>query len=303
MHSISADIARTARRTQDVLGATAERTVAFILSRLNKDGGFRGRGGASDLYYSFFAAAALDALGVQPPRTDLAAFLARQGSPASLDFIHAACLARLRALLEGPALPSADRAALAARIEDFRAAGGGYKHSNACTGGSVYGCLMASLVHEDLGVAVPDPDGILACINQLRTADGAYANEQSLPLGTTTATAGALVLLDALDRPPDEPALRWLASQWSDAGGFIATPGAPVPDLLSTGTALYALTRLHRPLPVSAHKCGDAIRAFLDPSGGFRGVVFDTMPDCEYTYYGLLAVGCAAGNSSIVDSR
>ena len=67
-------------------------------------------------------------------------------------------------------------------------------------------------------------------------------------------------------------------------------PGAPMPDLLSTATALHALAGMHVDLEPIQEPCLD----FLDSlwSGrGFCGSWADDAVDCEYTYYGLLALG------------
>jgi len=74
--------------------------------------------------------------------------------------------------------------------------------------------------------------------------------------------------------------------------GFLAVPGAPLPDLLSTATALHALACLERRIPSTVHeRCLDFIDTLWSADGGFHGHWADDHLDAEYTYYGLLALG------------
>ncbi|NSW95909.1 MAG: hypothetical protein HPY62_14460, partial [Bacteroidales bacterium] len=68
---------------------------------------------------------------------------------------------------------------------------------------------------------------------------------------------------------------------------------AKVPDLLSTAVSLYALNYADSDLTEIRPDC----LTFIDNlfmGGGFAGTVFDTEPDIEYTFYGLLALGALA---------
>ncbi len=68
-------------------------------------------------------------------------------------------------------------------------------------------------------------------------------------------------------------------------------PKAPIPDLLSTATALHALAGLERDLSPVRESCLDFIDTLWSNEGGFHGHWSDDALDCEYTYYGLLALG------------
>ena len=74
-------------------------------------------------------------------------------------------------------------------------------------------------------------------------------------------------------------------------GGFYATPSAPIPDLLSTATALHALAALKAPIEGVREGCLDFIDTLWTNRGAFYGNWMDDTADCEYTYYGLLALG------------
>jgi hypothetical protein len=76
-------------------------------------------------------------------------------------------------------------------------------------------------------------------------------------------------------------------------GGFLASPGAPLPDLLSTATALYAFHVTGTTMdPERVATCFGFIESLQEPSGGFCGQWVDDAADTEYTFYALLSLGC-----------
>jgi prenyltransferase beta subunit len=84
----------------------------------------------------------------------------------------------------------------------------------------------------------------------------------------------------------------WLLAQVHPEGGFLAMPNAPMPDLLSTATALHALSCLEREVPSAIReRCLDFIDTLWSAEGGFHGHWADDHLDAEYTFYGLLALG------------
>ena len=89
---------------------------------------------------------------------------------------------------------------------------------------------------------------LFQALEKLRTADGAYANEPGLPLGSTTATAAAVALFTEVGLPVPKEIAPWLLARCHARGGFTATPQTPLPDLISTATALHALATLGTPL-------------------------------------------------------
>ena len=110
--------------------------------------------------------------------------------------------------------------------------------------------------------------------------------------GTVLATAAAIALLHQLGMPINTTAGDWLLAQIHSDGGWLAVPGAPLPDLLSTATALHALSCLDRPLSdAQREKCLDFVDTLWSAEGGFHGHWADDALDAEYTFYGLLALG------------
>ena len=64
-----------------------------------------------------------------------------------------------------------------------------------------------------------------------------------------------------------------------------------MPDLLSTATALHALAAVGAPLDDLREPCLDFLDSLWDHRGGFHGSWADDALDCEYVFYGLLALG------------
>ena len=281
---------QVARLAPQQLAESRDLVAAFFDQRLNPDGGFQDRAGRSDLYYTVFGLEGLIALQAPLPADRTRAFLARFGDGAGLDFVHLACLARAWAALE-PRRAGVPVGALRDRLETFRSADGGYAQTPGAPQGSVYAAFLALGALQDLGTAPADPDGLAASILALRANDGGFGNRARDRHGITTVTAAAVALLRHLDAPLDPHLRVWLLDRCHASGGFLATPSAPIPDLLSTATALHALAALEAPTAGIREACLDFVDSLWTNRGGFYGSWADDELDCEYTYYGLLALG------------
>lgn len=281
---------QVARLAPTQLGESRDLVARFLRGQVNPDGGFRDRSGASDLYYTVFGLDALIALQEEPPAGTAARYLEEFGDGAALDFVHLACLARAWATLRR--LPSSaviDR--VLTRVETFRASDGGYATLPDAAIGSAYAAFLALGAYQDFERALPSPGSVLASLAGLRAADGSYGNHPSLASGVTPATAAAVIVMRHLDGRADRDAGMWLLDRCHSRGGFFASAATPVPDLLSTATALHALSSLHLPLAGLREPCLDFVDSLWTNRGGFFGTWADDAVDCEYTYYGLLALG------------
>ncbi|MEQ1859066.1 MAG: prenyltransferase/squalene oxidase repeat-containing protein [Chthoniobacteraceae bacterium] len=276
-------VARLAPRS---LGDATELVRAFLRSRVDASGAGLDRAGKPDLYYSIFVLAGLQAL--DEPMPEIASFLRSFGDGDGLDFIHLGALARCRA-----AIGSHDFAGeLLARSERHRSRDGGYDVEPGAERGNAYGCFVALGAYQDLAREQPEPLRMVQCLKLLETPDGAWGNLRGMKQGTVPATAAAITLLHQLGMPLNEAVGDWLLAQAHPQGGWIAVPGAPIPDLLSTATALHALACLDRPLPTAMReRCLDFIDSLWNAEGGFHGHWADDELDAEYTFYGLLALG------------
>jgi prenyltransferase beta subunit len=282
---------QVARLAPRMLGDAAENVVAFLRSQQRPDGAFMDRAGNADLYYTVFGVDALSALRAEVDPGPLASYLRTFDDGASLDFVHLACLARGWANVRRESLDDATRAAIIARIESHRSADGGYDATPGAPLGTLYGCFLALGAYQDLGLELPNPEGLLNCIQSLRADDGGYANGRDFPHGLTPSTSAAAALLRQLGQPAPPELGAWLLARCRPEGGFFATPQAPIPDLLSTATALHALAGLHVDFSAVKEPCLDFLDTLWSSKGGFYGTWEEDVIDCEYTYYGLLALG------------
>lgn len=282
---------QVARLAPNVLGDAVELVVQFLRSRQNPDGGFQDRAGNSDLYYTVFGVEGLVALRADPQVQSLLPYLRLFGDGPDLDFVHLACLARGWANLPKDQLDNATRDAILARIESHRAADGGYEATRNAKHGTLYGAFLAWGAYQDLGRELPSPEALIQTIHALRAADGGYANQRDLPMGLTPSTAAAATLLRQLQEPVPSGLPEWLLARCRPEGGFFATPMAPLPDLLSTATALHALAGMHADFSKVKEPCLDFIDTLWSSSGAFFGTWEDDVLDCEYTFYALLALG------------
>jgi hypothetical protein len=280
---------QVARLAPTQLGESRDLVAAFLRARLNPDGGFQGRAGASDLYYTVFGLDGLIALQEDPPGNATASYLEGFVADRSLDLVHLACLARGWAALHRVPDPAIVNDVLT-RIEIFRTPDGGYGAPGA-DHGSAYAAFLALGAYQDLGRTMPDSAGVLASLRGLRTADGSYDNVPGRSSGLTAATVAAVMVMRHLGAEPDRDAGMWLLDRCHAHGGFFASPAAPVPDLLSTGIALHALSALHVPIDGLREPCLDFVDSLWTNRGGFFGTWADDDVDCEYTFYALLALG------------
>ena len=298
--TIRLDMLRTAGRASDALGDSVDVVRSFLRRHLAGDGGFAGRDGRSDLYYTVFGLEASLAMEADIPYERVADYLGRFGTGESLDFVHLACLARCRANLcdtRGQVMDAQTREDMAKRLQSYRAEDGGFSAAAHAERGSAYGSFLALGACQDLDMACPDPDGMAASIQSLQMSDGGYANEPAMTVSATAATAAAICVLHYLNRSIPESAVRWLTAQAQPQGGFtpIRLPaGAAIPDLLSTATALHALSIAGALADDMREKHLDYLDSLWTAEGGFRGHWADDVADCEYTYYGLLSLGCLA---------
>ena len=245
---------QVARLAPNLLREASSPVAAYFLSQFNGDGGAADRAGQSDLYYTVFALEGLIALQQELP-AGVEGYLHGFRNGDTLDLVHLCCLARCWAALKQPA-PD-----IAGRID------ASWDRTN------VYHSFLAWGALEDLG-QTPDPFPL---------QDGSLTR-------TTPTTAAAVTLLRLMQVPVPRTAVDWLLARAHPEGGFSATEDAPMPDLLSTATALHALSGQH----ASVAHLKEPTLNFLDTlwtGKAFCGTWADDEPDSEYTYYALLAMG------------
>lgn len=288
--TIRLDMRNAVSRAPDSLGESAEAVRQFFLRQLGPNGGFLGRDGRSDLYYTVFGLEACLGLGVDILRERVTEYVAGFGTGESLDLVHLAALIRCRANLE----TVCDLKTMQEHLMKHRSQDGGFNMNPGSERSSAYGSFLALGALQDLGMDCPNAETMAESIASLQQPDGGYANEATMMVGATPATAAAICVLHYLSRPVPESAIQWLLGRVHPLGGFTAIPFGShdgVPDLLSTATALHALALVGVQAGDVRDRHLDYLDSLWNAQGGFRGHWADEVVDCEYTYYGLLALG------------
>ena len=290
--SLRLQLLQVARLAPRLLGDSTELVRQFFYRQLSAEGAGLDRSGRPDLYYTIFALAGLQALDAKVPTEKVVAFLRSHAEGARLDFVHLSALARCWAAVGKENLPSGLDRALLDRIETFRKPDGGYEGDPKLAHGTAYGAFVALGAYEDLGHTPPHTLKLIQGFKRLETPDGAWSNVRNASTGAANPTAAAVTLIRYLGLPVNNRVGDWLLAQAHPQGGFLAVPGAPMPDLLSTATVLHALAAMERRLPSELHeRCLDFIDTLWSAEGAFHGHWADDYLDAEYTFYGLLALG------------
>lgn len=139
---------------------------------------------------------------------------------------------------------------------------------------TVYGQFFAFLAGESY--SMPSPTSYLSDTSRL----------------TTTAACCLITMQHQTGKPTDPVLLDWLKARQDTTGGFRASEVAPIPDLLSTAVALFALWLIgERPLPAARF-----IEGHWHEKGSFCPTLLDDYSDVEYLFYGLLAIGSEVDN-------
>lgn len=282
-----------------------DRHAAWVKGRQNPDGGFSGREGGSDLYYTGFALRSLAVLQhLEPDVCDrTAAFLRARmaGSAGVIDLFSLLVSVFLVRLGGGPDVlaeaPADWPDRVAAMLEIYRNVDGGYAKSPGGTTGSTYTTFLVALALELVGKTIPRHDETIAFLATRYRGGGFVEIAQMKRAGTnpTAAAIGTLQILDALDAKTCQGVADFLLQLFAAGeGGMRANDRIPAADLLSTFTGSWTLAdlgafdRLDR----------NAIRAYAESlqgsDGGFRGGLWDDGRDVEYTFYGIGVLGLLA---------
>ena len=261
----------------------------YLRGAQNPDGGFGGRKGGSDLYYTHFALWALSVLDV--PAGDevwhrAAYFLSDPPQPDDipdvLSLVHGGLILSQR---------GHDVQCDASREQVQRLAGGG-----CCSGvpDSLYDAFLGGLTAGLLGLELPPRKRLLRFVEARRCRDGGFADLNDGEKGGINPTAAGVALLeiyDSLDEPIVSEVAGFVTAAQRPDGGFPAHSDAPCADLMSTFTALVALRDLGKMSAADLAGAARFARELRAPDGGFRGARMHDVPDVEYTFYGLGVLG------------
>jgi geranylgeranyl transferase type-2 subunit beta len=283
-----------------------ERNTQYLLEAQNPDGGFSGREGGSDLYYTGFALRSLAVLqGLNENVCGKCANFLRTkmlGSAGVVDFFSLVVSCYLVPLGGGPdALADAPpdwRDRVAGILETFRAPDGGYGKTPGALYGSTYTSFLVTLCLQLLGRPNPEPEKLVAFVRSRRRQDGGYVEISAMKRSGTNPTAagvGLLQILGELDETAKSGTADFLAALPSPfEGGLRANDRIPAADLLSTFTGGWTLDQLGFANKLDWEKVRSYAEECERPIGGFRGGLWDDRTDVEYTFYGLGALALAA---------
>jgi geranylgeranyl transferase type-2 subunit beta len=283
-----------------------ERNTTYLLEAQNPDGGFSGREGGSDLYYTGFALRSLAVLqALNPDLCGKAAGFLRQkmtGSAGVVDFFSLVVSCYIVPFGGGPDVladaPPDWRDRVANTLETFRSPDGGYGKTPGALYGSTYTSFLVALCLQLLDRPIPAPERLAKFVRSRRREDGGYVEISAMKRSGTNPTAagvGLLQILGELDETAKAGTADFLAGLPSSfEGGLRANDRIPAADLLSTFTGGWTLDQLGAANRLDWEKVRSYAEECERPIGGFRGGLWDEQTDVEYTFYGLGTLALAA---------
>ncbi len=270
----------------------------WLLGQQRPDGGFAGREGESDPYYTAFALRGLWILEALDESVGgrAAAFLRGRMSQREsiIDLISLIFAAAICEMAVGAVVIDDDdqswRENVARLLSSLRTSDGGFAKSPEGRAGSTYQTFLTVLCHELIEISVPDVDGVETFVRSQHHLDGGYLEIRAAKrpgVNPTAAAIGTLKTLGRLDVGDCRDTAEFLSEMQSDEGGLTANTRIPFADLLSSFTGLLTLEDLRTAELVKVSQIGNYARSMQAPQGGFVGFALDNTPDVEYTFYGL----------------
>jgi len=277
-----------------------EEVLQFILSNQNADGGFRDRGGRSDLYYSLFGMMMLRAAGskeqvagnkekgkgrreqkanlalepysklVNEAILKLKHFTAGQKSAKVPGFIERCCMVLLQKELKVKRY---------SRIQSLWALGRSFMKERH----SINLSYRSFVLFLTLEAVFPFPS-IFKAMSKKFLAQTIV--DQQSPCSEVAAEVFLVKMLN-YDGTEEQQLLTSFALE---TGGFKAFAHLHNADMLSTAVALFALTYAGHDVRLLMPSCLDFIQQNYS-EGAFLSGDGDLTADVEYTFYGLLALG------------
>jgi geranylgeranyl transferase type-2 subunit beta len=286
--------------------STRQRHTDYFLAAQQSDGGFAGREGGSDLYYTTFAMRGLSILGelYGEVADRVEAFLKPQLSSHQtiVDFFSLFYAANLLKVSAGKDIFADSDPNWPRQVADFlgtlRREDGGYAKAPEGNAGSTYHTFLVLLVLQLIEQPIPEPEQVLHFLDSRRDAEGGWHEIRvSKRPGTnpTAAAVGSLQILDGIDEAKDPElvatTLDFLVEMQTDEGGLRANTRIPIADLLSSFTGALTLIDLQAFDEIDIEAYRKFVHAMQRDEGGFQAAAWDTAHDVEYSFYGL---GCLA---------
>jgi len=278
-----------------------KRHAGYLATCQNPDGGFPGREGDSDLYYTGFALRGLAVLDALTPEIAnraadfLRLRLTQQASVVDFfSFLYSCALVQLGGgpdVLVGSPTDWPDR--VAATLETFRTPDGGYGKAVGDRAASTYHSFLVLLCYQLLGRDLPDAEKLKSLVKSRGREDGGFVEIAPMRRGGTNPTAAAVGILQILAATLEQfhtetqTVILFLIGMTSPEGGLRANARAPLADLLSTFTGAWTLEQLNALDRLDLNSLRSYAQALELKTGGFRAGLWDNRADVEYTFYGL----------------
>jgi geranylgeranyl transferase type-2 subunit beta len=290
-------------------GSFSRRQAEFFRRRQTAEGGFAGREGPADLYYTGFALRGLALVDeLDEPIAEAAAGFLRHnlGRPMpSIDFlslVYSAVLLELACGLDVFAAAGLDPTqTVVDALAPLRRRDGGYAKTSASGHSSTYHTFLAVSCRQLIGIAEDEPERTVELIRSRQRPDGGFVELGQLRQSGTNPTAaavGLLRLLSAVDESTERTAAAFLSRMQNVEGGLRANTRIPVADLLSTFTGLVAIADLDAASSLDLAAVRRYVETLELDGGGFRGGGWDDKADVEYAFYGLATLALLADLAS-----
>ena len=280
----------------------------YFLDAQRDDGGFAGRMGGSDLYYTSFGLRALSILGelYGPVAESAATFLRKEmkSHQTIVDFFslfYAANLLKVSAGIDVFADSDVDwQTNVADFLQTLRREDGGYSKAPEGHAGSTYHTFLVVLVMQLLERPLPHAEDVVRFLKSQQDPEGGWREIRVSKRAGTNPTAAAVATLNilkeqtgaaAIDHDLKELTLDYLCEMQTDEGGIRANTRIPIADLLSSFTGGLTLMDLDSFSELDVDLFAKYVDSLQLESGGFQAALWDDAHDVEYSFYGL---GCLA---------
>ncbi len=270
----------------------------WALGQMQPDGGFAGRQGASDLYYTSFGLRLLalcrmleEEQAGRVQRFLLQKMQERVGLVDFFSFIFSAVL--LKEVCGSGPLDGADPGwvqRVEVELEQLRRSEGGYAASDQAALPSTYHTFLVLLCRQAIGAQEPEPEKVVRFLLSQQREDGGFVDQRVMfrsGVNPTAAAVESLRMLEALPPQVAQRAAEFLAARQTDEGGLAANTRIAIADTLSTFTGLWTLAQLEALDRVDLGAVASYLQEVQLPGGGFLAAVIDQQADVEYTFYGL----------------
>lgn len=258
---------------------------SYLRSQQTSNGGFCGRSGDTDLYYTEFAVRALTLLDEECDLEPVGRHVNGLRRPPT-GVVHAFSVLNLVRMLQKRGVKLRQR-----KVESLiETADEMLLDSDGSIGNEFLSALCLEMMAFEFYI---NPLTVISISGRQRRDDGGFKQVKGNHRSQTNATAAAvsyMTMAGEIGKINVENAAKFLSAMQDESGGLKAHTTAPTADLLSTFTGLVGLALLGALDRVNLAGIAKFAKDVASPEGGFRGWPGDTQCDTEYTYYGVATI-------------